>query len=86
MWEAEARSSLFPSTWSRFTEPRVVEIPPDLLAALEGDPEAMNSFGKLSYTHQKEYVRWVEEAKREQTRLNRVNKTIDLLKLGISRE
>jgi uncharacterized protein YdeI (YjbR/CyaY-like superfamily) len=62
--------------------PRVVEIPKDLLKELKKDGEAKAFFDKLSYTHQKEYVKWIEEAKKEETRQNRVLKTIEMLKKG----
>jgi uncharacterized protein DUF1905/bacteriocin resistance YdeI/OmpD-like protein len=52
------------------TEPRVVEIPADLLKELKKDKEAKTFFDKLSYTHQKEYVTWITEAKKEETRQN----------------
>src|SRR5262245_48256837 len=45
-------------------EPRVVEIPNDLAKELRKDKVAKSLFDKLSYTHQKEYVRWIEEAKK----------------------
>jgi hypothetical protein len=61
-------------------QPRVVEVPPDLRQALERDPAARAAFVKLSYTHQREHVRAVLEAKREQTRRGRIEKTIALLK------
>ena len=64
------------------TEPRVIEIPKDLMKELKKDTEAKTFFDKLSYTHQKEYVRWVEEAKKEETRQNRIIKTIEMLKKG----
>ncbi len=64
------------------TEPRLIEIPKDLMKELKKDKEAKAFFDKLSYTHQKEYVRWVEEAKREETRQNRIVKTIEMLKKG----
>jgi hypothetical protein len=64
------------------TEPRVIEIPKDLMEELKKDKEAKTFFDKLSYTHQKEYVRWVEEAKKEETRQNRIIKTIEMLKKG----
>jgi len=63
-------------------EPRVIEIPKDLMQELKKDKEAKAIFDKLSYTHQKEYVRWVEEAKKEETRQNRIVKTIEMLKKG----
>jgi hypothetical protein len=64
------------------TEPRVLEIPDDLTRALKKDPEAKAFFDKLSYTHQKEYVNWINEAKKEETRQNRLIKTIEMLKQG----
>jgi hypothetical protein len=64
------------------TEPRVIEIPKDLMKELKKDKEAKAFFDKLSYTHQREYVTWINEAKREETRQNRVVKTIEMLKQG----
>jgi hypothetical protein len=64
------------------TEPRVIEIPKDLMKELKKDKEAKAFFDKLSYTHQKEYVTWITEAKREETRQNRIVKTIEMLKKG----
>ena len=64
------------------TEPRVLEIPDDLTKALKKDKEARAFFDKLSYTHQKEYVNWINEAKKEQTRQNRILKTLEMLKQG----
>jgi len=63
-------------------EERLIEIPKDLMKELKKDQEAKAFFDKLSYTHRKEYVRWVEEAKKEETRRNRVMKTIEMLKKG----
>ncbi len=62
--------------------PRTVEPPEDLAAALEADPRAGAFFAGLSYTHQREYVEWIEEAKREQTRRDRVRKAVELLREG----
>lgn len=64
------------------TAPRVVEVPPDLHRALESSPAAASAFERLSYTHQKEYVDWIEEAKREQTRQNRIARAIEMLEQG----
>jgi hypothetical protein len=64
------------------TEPRVVEIPIELKKALAKEKQAKIVFDKLSYTHQKEYAAWVAEAKREETRLQRAAKTIEMLKQG----
>lgn len=63
-------------------EPGEITIPLDLSKALESDPDATAFFRKLSYSYQNEYIQWIEEAKREQTRQNRITKTIQLLKQG----
>jgi hypothetical protein len=62
-------------------EPRTVEVPPDLAAALDGGQRAF--FDSLSYTHRKEYVRWIEGAKREETRRARVEKAAEMLRAGV---
>jgi hypothetical protein len=59
--------------------PRVVAVPGDLRDALRATGlEA--AFDTLSYTHRKEYVSAVEEAKRPATRQRRIEKTIDALR------
>jgi len=61
------------------TEPRTVEIPEDLKNALvEG--KVMAAFEKSAPSMQKEYVRWVLEAKAEETRERRIEKTIQKLR------
>lgn len=64
------------------TEPREITVPEELRKALESHPEAGALFRQLSYTHQKEYVSWIEEAKREQTRQRRIVQTVQLLTKG----
>lgn len=64
------------------TEPRLVEVPKDLASEFKKDKEAKAFFDKLSYTHRREYVNWINEAKREETRQNRIVKTIEMLKQG----
>jgi hypothetical protein len=66
----------------RDDEPRVVEAPSDLAAALASDPAADAVWQRLSYTHRREYVEWVEEAKREETRLRRIGRTVELVSDG----
>ena len=55
-------------------EPRVVEVPPDLQEALDKDPEARAIFDKMSYSHKREYVNAILEAKKPETRKARVEK------------
>jgi uncharacterized protein YdeI (YjbR/CyaY-like superfamily) len=65
--------------------PRTVEPPPALAAALKRDPKAKAAFEKLAFTHQKEFARWVEEAKRDETRASRVEQTLQMLREGRTR-
>ena len=58
------------------TEPRVLQIPADLAAALDATPAARHAFDKLSYTGRQRHVLAVEQAKTAQTRERRVAKAI----------
>jgi hypothetical protein len=60
-------------------EERKVSIPPDLKSALEKDPAAKTAFQKLSYSHQKEHVNAILDAKRPETRQRRILKTLSML-------
>lgn len=64
------------------TEPRVLEIPKDFMKELKKDKDAKAFFDKLSYTHQREYVMWIEEAKKDETRTRRILRSIEMLKQG----
>lgn len=64
------------------TEERLIEIPAELKKAFKVEKEAKAFFDKLSYTHQREYVMWINEAKKEETRQSRITKTIEMLKQG----
>src|SRR5919197_3616243 len=67
----------------RDDEPRTVEVPRDLAAALEADPAVRETFDGLSSMYRKEYVRWIEDAKRDETRTRRIAKSIELLREGV---
>jgi Bacteriocin-protection, YdeI or OmpD-Associated/Domain of unknown function (DUF1905) len=60
------------------TSERKVTLPQDLIIALK-DNGLLTPFEKLSYTHQKEHVRWIEDAKKDETRKTRIAKTIQNL-------
>lgn len=62
------------------TAPREVTMPDDLAAAM--DDRARAAYDGLSYTHRKEWVRWVEEAKKPETRATRIQKTVSGLREG----
>ena len=52
--------------------PRTVDVPPDLAAALAAEPELRERFDALAFSHRKEHVRAVEDAKTEATRARRI--------------
>ncbi len=64
------------------SEPREVIVPTDLREALAAAGPAQQLFDKLSYTHKKEYVVWINEAKRAETRTARIQKAVALLNEG----
>jgi len=63
-------------------EERTVEVPPEFQKLLKKEG-LLPSFDKLSYTHRKEYCRWITEAKKEETRLRRLEKAVEMLRSGI---
>ena len=63
-------------------EPRVVEVPDDLAVALAADADATAAFDRLSYSHRREYVEWIDEAKRAETRARRISGTVERLRAG----
>jgi hypothetical protein len=65
-------------------EERNVEVPADIQTAMKEKPDALDYFNHLSYTHQREYVQWVTEAKREETRQTRIKHMIEMLIQGKS--
>jgi Bacteriocin-protection, YdeI or OmpD-Associated/Domain of unknown function (DUF1905) len=64
------------------TEPRTVRVPADLRKALAAEPPAKAAFAALSFTHRREYVEWIEEAKRPETRARRIAGTVERVREG----
>ncbi len=60
-------------------EERVVTVPAELKRSFKSNKEAKAAFEKLSYTHQKEYVTWIEEAKKDETRTQRISQKVEML-------
>jgi hypothetical protein len=64
------------------TAPRVLEIPPDLAAALAAEPAAQAAFDKLSYSNKRRHTMPLDEAKTAETRARRIEKSVENLKAG----
>jgi hypothetical protein len=61
-------------------QPKELIIPIDLQQLFLKNKSAQSFFDSLSYTNRKEYVVWVDSAKREETKAERLSKTIEKLK------
>ena len=57
-------------------------IPEALKAALRRNHKALATFEAFSYSHKKEYIEWITEAKRDETRQKRLATTLDWLAKG----
>jgi hypothetical protein len=62
--------------------PREIEVPADLAAALAKSKAAKAFFDSLSFSNQRGYVSWLEQAKKEETRNARVAKCVESLEAG----
>jgi uncharacterized protein YdeI (YjbR/CyaY-like superfamily) len=59
--------------------------PADLLAALKKNKAAAAAFEKFAPSHRREYVEWITEAKRDETRRKRLATTVEWLAEGRKR-
>ncbi len=62
--------------------PQVDSMAPDLAEAFERAPEARRFFESLATFYRKNFIRWIEQAKRPETRANRIAETIATLQAG----
>ncbi|MEQ4484751.1 YdeI/OmpD-associated family protein [Cohnella silvisoli] len=64
------------------TDERIVEAPDDLQAELAVHEAANRFWAALAYSYRKEYVNWIEDAKREATWHSRIAKAVQMLAEG----
>lgn len=60
------------------TSVRTVAVADDLAAALDG-AGLRGTFDGLSYSHRREYVNWIDEARKPETRARRIAGTVERL-------
>lgn len=65
--------------YARFMAINHIDLGKDEEKALTG-AGLLEKFRAMAYTHQREYHRWIEEAKKPTTRANRITKMIEMLK------
>lgn len=63
-------------------EPQIASLSDDIAAAFGAEPEASRFFGSLATFYRKGFVRWIEEARRPETRARRISETVAALKAG----
>lgn len=63
-------------------EERTVEMPEDFARALADNTAAQETYSKLSFTGKRDYIRWITEAKKEETRRSRIEKSVEGLAQG----
>jgi len=71
-----------PRARKRATSRPPAEVPPDLSEALRLDAAARETFERFPPSHRREYIEWLEEAKREETRRKRLAQAIEWLAEG----
>jgi len=65
--------------------PKPVRTPADLVAALKKSKAAQTTFAGLSPSHKREYIEWINEAKTDETRARRLQKALEWMAEGKSR-
>jgi uncharacterized protein YdeI (YjbR/CyaY-like superfamily) len=63
-------------------EKKELIVPDYLMATLKKNKKALATFANFSYSHKKEYVEWITEAKREETRQQRIAMALEWLAHG----
>jgi len=66
-----------------FLDTTVFVVPDDILVCLLDVPQAYEFFTSLSESNQKYYVYWIEGAKKSETKIERIQKTIERLEKGL---
>jgi len=66
-------------------EKKELKVPEELIRGLQKNKKALETFEKFTYSHKKEYVQWIAEAKTDVTRKKRVETAIEWMAEGKGR-
>ena len=80
----QAGTALKPKPAARTPKPEL-PIPPEFAAALDANPAAKAALAAFAPSHRREYVEWISEAKRSETRDRRIAQAIEQLSEGKKR-
>jgi hypothetical protein len=61
---------------------KIITLPDDVYIALNKNPKAKSIFDSLAFSHRREYIEWIITAKREETRLKRIEGMMERLLKG----
>jgi uncharacterized protein YdeI (YjbR/CyaY-like superfamily) len=59
--------------------------PKELSEALASNAKARKAFEAFAPSHQREYIQWIQEAKRDETRQRRIGEAVKMIAAGKSR-
>lgn len=65
---------------------KALVVPPELESCLKKDDQAWEHWAKFNYTHRKEYVEWITDAKQEETRKRRIAQALEMIREGMGKE
>lgn len=60
-----------------------LEVPEEMLLCLKEEPKALDFFNSLTESERKYYINWIYSAKKEETKVERLAKTINRLMRGM---
>jgi hypothetical protein len=67
-----------------YSDESVIEVPNDLLLCLKDEPLALENFYAMNEGEKKAYIEWIYDAKKDETKVSRMAKTIDRLIKNLS--
>jgi len=65
---------------------KALVVPPELENCLKKDEEAWMHWEKFNYSHKKEYVEWIVDAKQDETRKRRIAQALEMIREGVGKE
>ncbi|HEX5169783.1 MAG TPA: YdeI/OmpD-associated family protein [Cyclobacteriaceae bacterium] len=66
-----------------FPDDEPLAVPEEMLLCLEDEPKALSFFHTLSESEQLFYIKWIYSAKKEDTKINRLARTVNRLMRGL---
>jgi uncharacterized protein YdeI (YjbR/CyaY-like superfamily) len=81
--KARIREAHASGEWHRTRQQeQPMDIPPDLQAAVAADRQARENFDNLAPSHIRQFLRWINDAKRAETRRRRIRETVRMVREG----